>query len=161
MANYYTKFCASFAVPPGAVAFATAVQASNDGFDLDEYVEDADFTAEEIEALASEAFDAFPNLSLALKGEDDDAMLSIRDDNGDGDPAYAAWLLQRVQQRFSIDAVWSFQYAHTADKPMLDAFGGGVVAVHRKAMEIEDSSEWRDEVIKRVTPLLEADDMAP
>lgn len=161
MANYYRKFSATFAVPPGAVAFAKAVQASNSGFDLAEYVEDTDFTVEEIEALASEAQDWFPNYSLALKGEDDDALLSIRDDNGDGDPTYAAWFLQRIQQRFDIDETWSFEYANTADKPVSDGFGGGVVAVHRTGYEVEDSSERRADLEKRVTPAPAAGDLAP
>ena len=161
MANYYTKFSATFAVPPGAVAFAKAVQAANDGCYFDEHVEGADFTVEDVEALAREAEDWFEDVCLRVEGLDGDTRLWIRNDVNDGAPDYAAWLLQRIQERFEIDETWSFEYANVSDKSVPDGFGGGAVAIHRTGYEVEDSSTRRRELEKLVTPAASGDDPAP
>ena len=87
---------------------------------------------------AARALELYNQLSAAGASEEppsDGFLLSIQPehggtrlwmrDNGTGDPERLIQFVRICAATFSLTGRWGFQFAHTSDRPRVDAFGGG------------------------------------
>lgn len=62
-----------------------------------------------------------------------------------GDPERVIKFVLRCATEFDLQGLWGFQYANTASRPRLDAFGGGAHVIDlttRKTVAWIETSEW-------------------
>ena len=59
-----------------------------------------------------------------------------------GEPAHAAWLIQKFLKRFRPEQCWSLTYASTCSKPRVGEFSGGAVFVTANKTKFQDAGDY-------------------
>lgn len=73
---------------------------------------------------------------------------------------YVAELVYRHLSRENSDEIVTWTYANTANRPVLDGFGGGVVAVTRDGWEIVDAIQQQQDIADEIASRLRAEKLA-
>lgn len=76
--------------------------------------------------------------------EDAEPYILVEDADGHADIGYIARILQGWLEMCGGNGVIAFEYSHDASKSVPDAYGGGVVAVSRDAIQMVDTRELLD-----------------
>lgn len=160
MANYFTKLSTMVVLPEADIEWATALHEAVTSL--------VDEDPVDMEALSSPHWDmpAADMLAIAerIAGDIDDAELEvskhrsippalwIQDNYGQANLDYAVLLLQEVLERIGSEEAVAFQYAHTSDRPRVDAYGGGVVVVTKDQVFREDTAETLKRALDEMVP---------
>lgn len=107
--------------------------------DLDANGIPVEFSGWDLEDLLQEA----GHLQVSL----DEDGLWLRDSDDNFPLAYAACLVREHLVRTKSQEVVSWTYGLSADKPVLDGFGGGIVTVSAQDYEIQDLSVLMDKAV--------------
>jgi hypothetical protein len=76
--------------------------------------------------------------------EADGDRLWLHEVDGSGDPESVAKFVCKLAKQFNLKGKWGFEYAATCSKPVLDAFGGGAVAIDLATghVEVINTHSW-------------------
>ena len=86
---------------------------------------------------------------LSIQPEHGGSHLWMRDD-GTGDPEHVIQFVKRCANEFGLTGLWGFQYATTASRPRVNAFGGGAHVLDLATGETVDwihSGSWLEIVL--------------
>lgn len=146
MADYYTEL--SFIVP-------LTEEQQEWGLSLIKCVDEV-CAGDSREGLASLGFDQETiEKAFCVVGEEWGLGIAAQEDNkglwvcGDGSPnlELLASLIQEILIKFNITEPFGFEWGCTANKPRLDAFGGGAVVITRDDQQWMNTGGWLQQAL--------------
>lgn len=92
----------------------------------------------------------FRDFDISPQDEGQSRTLWIRDDDS-GDPDGVVAFVLRLAQDLDLCGLWGFDFAHTANRPILGSFGGGATVINLGARKVIGSDGTRTWLAQALT----------